>query len=318
MTPAPLPGSRLDRLHGHAGADTLQIAHRGARAYAPENTLPAFEKAAQLGCHMVELDVHLSADGALVVHHDDDLRRCTDVQSRFPDRPHYFVSDFSAGEIASLDSGAWFLRQLALAPAQRQAFLGELTAAEQAAFISAGDERLYGSGTVKVPSLDAVLQLAEPLRLLVNIEIKTLPRMYPEIAAKVLACVAHHGLASKVVISSFDHEQLQTVRAMNPAVATAVLSSDRLCGVARYLEWLDADAYHPGCYGNFDSLGFGSVARRLDTRVISEVRAAGKSVNVWTCNDESHMQSLVDAGVTGIITDYPNRLSAVLAKASEA
>ncbi|HET7793862.1 MAG TPA: glycerophosphodiester phosphodiesterase family protein [Rhizobacter sp.] len=309
MTPA---SHRIRRLHEQAGSELLRIAHRGARAYAPENTLPAFEKAAQMGCHMVELDVHCSADGELVVHHDDDLQRCTDATSRFPGRSSYYVSDFSARDLATLDAGGWYLAQLALAPAQRQAFLRELAPSERTAFIGPGDERLFGSGEVKVPTLADVLELARPSGLLVNIELKTLPRMYPGIAAKALDCVAHFGLMERVLISSFDHEQLATVRSMNAQVATAVLTADRLSHVARYLAALDADAFHPGCYGNFDSLGFGSVDQRLETRGIDEVRAAGKGVNVWTCNDEAQMRALIEAGVTGLITDYPNRLSAVV------
>lgn len=302
---------RIDRLHAQAGTGLLEIAHRGARAYAPENTLPAFEKAARLGCHMVELDVHCSADGELVVHHDDDLRRCTDATRRFPGRDSYYVSDFSARELASLDAGGWYLQQLALAPASRQAFLRNLTPAERSAFIGPGDERLFASGGVKLPTLAAALELAESLRLLVNIEIKTLPRLYPGIAAKVLDGVARLGLLEKVLISSFDHEQLDAVRSMNAQVATAVLTSDRLSRVARYLDMLDADAYHPGCYGDFDSLGFGSVGGQLETRCIDEARASGKGVNVWTCNDEAQMRALIGADVTGLVTDYPNRLSAL-------
>lgn len=315
MTPSVHSRQRLDRLHAFAGGvDLFKVAHRGARAYAPENTLPAFEKAAQMGCHMIELDVHLSADGHLVVHHDDDLRRCTDVLQRFPGRASYNVSDFTAAQIACLDAGSWYLRQLALPPLQRQAFLRELTPAEQAAFVSDSNERLYGSGAVKVPSLEAVLGFADSARMLVNIELKTIPRMYSGIAAKVMECVLRHGMLEKVLISSFDHEQLERVRRLSPKVATAALTSDRLCHVGRYLDALDADAFHPGCYGDFDSLGFGSVSGRLETRAIAEALQAGKDVNVWTCNSELQMQSLIDASVTGIITDYPDRLSSVLHK----
>ncbi len=313
MTHSAQSQHRLDRLHELAGgSNVFKIAHRGARAYAPENTLPAFEMAAQMGCHMVELDVHLSADGHLVVHHDDDLRRCTDAPQRYPGRASYLVSDFTAAEIATLDAGSWYLQQLELPYQQRQAFLRELMPAEQSAFVTDGNERLYGSGAVKVPSLEAALKLAESVGLLVNIEIKTIPRMYPGIASKVIECVVRHGMLEKVLISSFDHEQLDSVRGLNQKVATAVLTSDRLCHVVRYLDALDADAFHPGCYGDFDSLGFGSVSGHLETRGIGEARQAGKDVNVWTCNSESQMKSLIDASVTGIMTDYPNRLSSVL------
>ena len=315
-TKAP-PGSRLSHMHSDLGVSVFNIAHRGARAFAPENTLPAFEKAQRMGCHMVELDVHLSADACLVVHHDDGLRRCTDVEKRYPKRTGQFISDFTLAEISALDAGAWFVHELALEAQQRQPFLSVLTSTERAACVSRSEEALYASGTVRVPTLEAVLELVEASRLLVNIEIKTLPRMYPAMAAKVLDCVERFGLSARVLISSFDHEQLAAVRARNADIATAVLTSDRLHNVARYLELLDADAFHPGCYGDYDSLGFGSVSRHLETRGIDDARAAGKHVNVWTCNDESQMRSLINAGVTGIVTDYPNRLSPVLASSPQ-
>jgi glycerophosphoryl diester phosphodiesterase len=299
---------RWERLQKHAGTEMLHIAHRGARAYAPENTLAAFEKAARMHCQMVELDVHLSADGGLVVHHDDDLRRCTDVEHRFPGRDSYFVSDFSQAQIGTLDAGSWFAEQLGMAPAQRQPFLRELRGDEGAKFIGAQEAQKYSSGEIKVPTLGEALQLANSLSLLVNIEIKTIPRMYAGIARRVVEGVARHGMVDRVVVSSFDHAQLQQVRHLSDEITTAVLVSDRLSGVARYLEWLDADAFHPGCYGDYDTLGFGSVSGELDTSLIREVRAAGKAVNVWTCNDESQMRILVSAGATGIMTDYPNRL----------
>ena len=306
--PSPL-SPRIARLHALAGTELLEIAHRGARAYAPENTLPAFVKAAHLGSHMIELDVHCSADGELIVHHDDDLRRCTDVASRFPGRDSYYVSDFNARELAELDAGGWYLQELALPSARRQGFLRELTPQERTAFIGDGDKRLYGSGEVRLPSLAAALGLAESLGLLVNIEVKTLPRMYPGIAAKVLECAMHFGLVERVLVSSFDHEQLAALRSISAHVATAVLTSDRLSSVGRYLALLDADAYHPGCYGDFDSLGFGSVGGQIETRGIRDARAAGNGVNVWTCNDMVHMRTLLETGVTGLITDYPTRLA---------
>ncbi|WP_281259550.1 glycerophosphodiester phosphodiesterase family protein, partial [Streptomyces glaucescens] len=84
------------------------IAHRGASAYAPENTLAAVDKAAELGIEWVENDVQRTKDGELVVIHDDSLRRTTDVETVFPDRAPWQVRDFTAAEIARLDAGSWF------------------------------------------------------------------------------------------------------------------------------------------------------------------------------------------------------------------
>jgi len=82
---------------------TLNIAHRGASAYAPENTMAAFEKAIELGADILELDLHLTRDNELVVIHDDTLDRTTD--GRGP------VHERSLDEIRRLDAGGWFGRE---------------------------------------------------------------------------------------------------------------------------------------------------------------------------------------------------------------
>jgi len=76
------------------------IAHRGASAYFPENTLPSFEAAVELGADMVELDVQLSRDGEVIVFHDATLERCTDGRGR--------AADHSLKELKRLDAGSWF------------------------------------------------------------------------------------------------------------------------------------------------------------------------------------------------------------------
>lgn len=83
----------------------LNVAHRGASAYAPENTMAAFEKAAELGADAIELDLHLSRDGELVVIHDDTLDRTTDGHGRVHER--------SLGELKELDAGRWFGKDFA-------------------------------------------------------------------------------------------------------------------------------------------------------------------------------------------------------------
>lgn len=294
-----------------AGVGVLNIGHRGARAYAPENTIEAFQKAVDLGCDMIELDLHLTRDGALVVHHDDDLLRCTDIAARHPDAGSYFVSDWTLEQISTLDAGSWFARELGIAPAQRQAFLRSLTADEQATFISDGDRQRHASGKVRVPSLQAVFEWIEATNLLVNVEIKSLPRRYEGIAARLLDCIARFGLEGRTLVSSFDHQQLLAVRAGNDRIATAVLTSDRIATPEAYLRMLDADAYHPCCHGDCDSVGFGSVSGAVDATLSASI-AGGLHVNAWTCNGAPQMRALLAAGVSGIVTDYPNRLTEVL------
>jgi glycerophosphoryl diester phosphodiesterase len=286
----------------------LNIAHRGARAFAPENTLEAFAKAQTFGCEMIELDVHLSRDNELIVHHDDNLLRCTDVRDRFPDQPSYFISDFSCEEIRQLDAGRWFTQELALAPEKRQGFLQSLTPDEFARYIPPADLAHYASGAVRAPTLRQALELARSLDLRVNIELKTLPRMYAGLTDAVLDLVAALAMQADVLISSFDHAQLWQVRQRMPAVATAVLTNERLAMPGDYLERIGADAFHPGT----EPLGLHSISRRLDRAPLDALRRLGKQVNVWTCNDKAQMRQLIAAGVTGLISDYPNRVREVL------
>lgn len=294
------------------GQPVFNIAHRGARAFAPENTLASFKKAKDFDCEMFELDVHLSKEGELIVHHDDQLIRCTDVQKKFPGRDSYYVSDFTLDELHSLDAGSWFVEQINLPASQRQGFLQTLTHEEIQRYISLEDQKIYASGAIKIPTLKQALQLAQALGMKVNIEIKTLPRMYPGITDAVLNLVKCMDMDQSVLISSFDHEQLLRARQLSNRIATAVLTGDRLANPGDYLRLLDADAYHPGCHGDHDSMGFASVKGVLHTAGILNVREKGKAVNVWTCNDQEQMRQLIEAGVSGLITDYPNRLQDVL------
>lgn len=88
--------------------DLLVVAHRGASAIAPENTIAAFRAASTAGADMYELDVRQTRDRRLVVVHDATLARTTDVEQRFPDRAPWRVSDFTLAEVKQLDAGSWF------------------------------------------------------------------------------------------------------------------------------------------------------------------------------------------------------------------
>ena len=78
----------------------MNIAHRGASSYAPENTFAAYDKALAMGVNHVELDVHLTRDDHIAVIHDDTVDRTTDGQGR--------VANFTLAELRSLDAGSWF------------------------------------------------------------------------------------------------------------------------------------------------------------------------------------------------------------------
>ena len=88
----------------------LNIAHRGARSLAPENTLAAARKAFEVGANMWELDVSVTGDGALVVFHDDALTRVTDAETVFPSHTPWHLADFTLAELKQLDTGSRFIQ----------------------------------------------------------------------------------------------------------------------------------------------------------------------------------------------------------------
>ena len=296
------------RMPGKPPAGVLNIAHRGARAFAPENTLAAFRKAKIFACQMFEMDVRMSKDGMLMVHHDEQLTRCTDVKSKFPGRNTYYVRDFTYDELNILDAGNWYIEQLALPGAQRQEFLQTLTDEELARFVSPQDLEIYASGKIRLPTLKQTLEFARHAGMMVNIELKTQPDMTTELADAVVKLVEFMRLDHHVLISSFDHDQLRKVRQLTKTIATGILTSARIDNLNDYLQLLDADAYNPNCYGECDSMG----TRELNLYGITNIRESGHSVNVWTCNNKDDMRQLVAAGVTGLISDFPNRVRDVL------
>lgn len=107
--PTPDTGTAACQVRSTAPTEGLTvIAHRGASADAPENTLPAVSLGARTGAGFVEIDVQRSSDGELVVIHDTTLARTTDVEARYPARAPYNVADFTLEELRSLDAGSWF------------------------------------------------------------------------------------------------------------------------------------------------------------------------------------------------------------------
>lgn len=114
---APVAGQRVS---SGAVARPWLIAHRGASAYAPENTVPAFRLAADQHATFVEFDLRLTKDRQLICLHDESLERTTDVEEVFPDRARsvtgsgghvtrrWMLDDFTLAELRQLDAGSWF------------------------------------------------------------------------------------------------------------------------------------------------------------------------------------------------------------------
>jgi glycerophosphoryl diester phosphodiesterase len=226
-------------------------AHRGARREAPENTLPAFELAVAQGADGIEFDVQLTADGAVVVIHDEVVDRTTNGSGP--------VLGATLAQLRRLDA-------------------------------SAG---VAGHAGVRIPTLAETLDLLAPTGLMLNIELKNSEEDYPGLEEQVLAAVAAHDLADRVVLSTFNHYSLKRFQAIGTTSQLGMLYSDPLYKPWRYASRLGVGAIHPPA--RF-VLGAGWVRH---------AHAAGLAVRPWVVNSERSLARMARWGVDGVFTDVP-------------
>ncbi|MCX7750142.1 MAG: glycerophosphodiester phosphodiesterase family protein [Candidatus Bipolaricaulota bacterium] len=273
-------------------ATPLNIAHRGARSVAPENTLAAARAAAALGADGWEFDVRRTADGELVLVHDETLTRTTNARDLFPDRSPWRVAEFTLAEIRTLDAGSWFVREDPYGTLRS----GEVSAAAARAF--RGE---------RVPILREALLLSRELGLWVNIELKGAPLapLSPDRRAtveEVAAAVRELGMEDRVLISSFDHEMIRHLKAVAPGIPGALLTTVLPPSAVDYARALRADAVNPSLEAYTPEWGH-------------RLQEAGLRVYVWTVDDPAALGKLAaDPHVTGLITDWPQRLRAILGR----
>ena len=173
------------------------IAHRGASAYAPENTLPAFVLAVEVGASEVELDVQLSRDGVLVLFHDRTLDAKTNLSGS--------VRDHGVDALRGADIGSWF-------------------DAEHPAL----EERFAGTG---IATLDELFERFGA-RLKYHVEIKSPAETVPQL---LLERIAAFGLGEQVIITSFRDDQLRRMRALDERIAICRLLEKRAGRPEAYL-----------------------------------------------------------------------------------
>ena len=258
--------------------------HRGARGLAPENTLPAFKKALELGVNTLELDVSVTKDKKLLVSHEPWFNR-------------EICLDSTGNRIAEKDSIRLNIYQHTYKETQKYD-CGSL-----------GNERFpeQQKQNATKPLLTAVIEMAEKFSAVnntsinYNIEIKSLPagdNIYhpaPEEFSDLLINVLKEKLPKeRIVIQSFDFRVLKYIHENYPEYTLAAL------------------VYKDNVNTNLSALGFipeiySPAYALLNTDVVAQIHDKNMKVIPWTVNDTITMRKLLEMGVDGLITDYPNK-----------
>ena len=280
--------------------------HRGARGLKPENTLPAFEVAFDLGVTSVETDVHLTADGVPILCHDPVISgrlvsSLTLAQVRgyrvdtHPDRERFPRQDNEATPLARL-----FAEQHGIDPFTPPSL------ADLFAFASA-----Y-AGDLGRSAGKAEQQRDGARRIKFDLELKRVP-FRPELIGdqfagdspdrleqEILACVRTAGEIERTMVRSFDHRCIRGLREREPRLTGVVLVAGTApVSPAEMARQANAQVYGP----DFEF---------LDESQVRQIHAAGLRVVPWTVNNPEDWARLLDWGVDGITTDDPDRLAALL------
>lgn len=269
------------------------IAHRGASAYAPENTLAAFQKAVETNADWFELDCTLSKDCEVVVIHDDDLERTAGVEGA--------IRDLQYDEIAQYDVGTWF----------SQEFSGERvpTLGQALDLAKAGQTGVYieiKDSDDDAALLDALMELG-----------KDYERFYPEYERLVMRKIREHGsrnvrLTQEVVrlVRERDMRRQVVLQSFSPVVCAVAMSEapelrvellatsteDNPDQWGWFLEWLRL----------LNTPGFNVNKEDVTPELVQRLHNEGRTIAVWTVNDEEDMYRLKNWGVDALITDRPD------------
>lgn len=287
--------------------------HRGTRGLAPENTLAAFRKALTIGVTTIETDLALTRDGVLVLAHDPrlnpDVVRGPDgkwLSGWGPPIRTLSKSELDAYDVGRLNPEGRYARQW---PQQ----------------VAADGER--------VPTWQALLALSRELgrdKVRFNIETKLAPDRPDEtadprtFARAVVEAIRAEGVVARTTVQSFDWRTLLEVKRLAPEIATACLTIEtpnmdtvrRTTGPSPWHGGLDLAAHGGSLPKLVKAAGCGTWSmfwRNLTPELVKEAKALGLAVLPWTVNEPGEMNRLIDMGVDGIITDYPDRLREVVA-----
>lgn len=239
-----------------ADSRELVTAHRGSSGSAPENTLSSIRKAIEDGAGYAEIDVQETADGIIVLMHDDNARRTTGI-----DKPVWLIP---SAELLHASAGAWF----------HQRFEAE-----------------------RVPTLEQAIDTAKG-KIKLNIELKNNGHQ-KQLAEKTADMIIKKKCIRECTVTSFDASLLQKVKQRKPSIKTGLIISNKTADYGSLFTSKD-----------FDVLSTAHTI--IDEEFMRLAKRHQKEVYAWTVNDQDTMSRMILLGVSSVITDYPERLTALL------
>lgn len=252
----------------------LVFAHRGGGGLYPENTLGAFEYSARMGVDVLELDVHSTADGALVVMHDATVDRTTDGSGRISQMTLEAVKKLDAGYKFSTDGGQTF--------------------------------PFRGRG-ITIPTLQEIFDALPAMTF--NVEPK---QAEPSITKPLCEFIRARKMTDKVIVGSFRQTAIDEFRAECTEVATSATPREVSQFLAMYKTGL-GESYTPPMQALQIPEKMGNL-QIVSKDFIETAHKLNLQVHVWTINDTADMSRLKEMGVDGIMTDYPDRLLEMLGR----
>lgn len=276
----------------------LNIAHQGGEIEAPSDTMYAFRTALAKGADLLELDVHATADGHIVVLHDTTVDRVTDGSGR--------LDQLTLKQIQRLDAAYWFVPDCGTChgrPDAEYTLRGIATHQRRA-------PKGFTWKDFRIPTLEEVLKAFPDVP--INIEIKnTAPDTAPYERA-LADLLARYGRVDDVIVVSFLDHAIEQFKVWAPDVHTATATGET------GLFWASSQHALPGApnprYVALQvPITFNGVPV-VDADFVADAHASGLAVHVWTINDRPAMEWLIDIGVDGIMTDRPTLLQQVLAE----
>ncbi len=249
----------------------LIVAHRGASAVAPENTLAAFRRAIDDGAEGIEFDVRLAKDGVAVVFHDPTLKR-TGLREGS-------IADYTSAELAKIDIGSWFNKM---------------------------DRRNANSSY----SLQRVSTLAETLEFLkefkgrIYIELKCRDSEIAALVSAVCGAASDSELGSQIIIKSFKMAVIPRVRLLCPGLKTAALFAPKIMTILRKEKHLVKIAEEFGA--SELSIHYSLATQKL----MEKAGKRGLPVTIWTADNPRWIKRGIKLGLNAIITNNPAKLLA--------